>query len=84
MTLQRHHFVKGYLVESHSNDSYMRIEESYDGQSIEIFVGIINDGPNCTCDCGCTLETQFGVDLSREQVKELQFCLKQLHFIDKE
>ena len=83
MALQRHHFVKGYLT-TDEDAHYIRVEESYDGQKIEIFVGDSEFDNECTCDCGCTPADHFGVALSREQIKELLFCLNQLHFIDKE
>ncbi len=86
MAMQRRSFVKGYLTHEQSNDSrYLRVEESYDGQNLEIFVGD-NDLDPCVCDycdCDCTTPDVFGIDLNREQVKELHFCLTQLHFIDK-
>ncbi len=85
MALQRHTFVKGYLTTQKSDSHvYLRVEESYDGQNIEIYVGNEEEDDNCTCDCGCSPKSYFGIDLTREQLKELQFCLKQLHFIDKE
>lgn len=86
--MQRHHFAKGYMV--HSPDplggdrQYIRVEESYDGQGIEFLVGN-DDQEDCDCESDdCTQFTEHRVTLNREQVKELMFCLKQLHFIDKE
>lgn len=83
--MQRHTFAKGYITQQRShNGKYLRVEESYAGQHIEIFVGNNNEDTNCTCDCGCTPFAEHSVDLTREQLKELVFCLKQLHFIDRE
>jgi len=83
MALQRHTFVKGYLTHERANeDRYLRVEESYDGQNLEIFVG--DNDSDCDCDCDCNPRDVFGIDLNREQVKELLFVIKQLHFIDKE
>ena len=89
MALQRHNFAKGYVT--HTYRKFIRVEESYDGQSIEISVGdeeLAEDMGPCTCDCDCDEELRgestITVDLSREQIKELMFVIKQLHFIDKE
>ena len=85
MALQRHSFVKGYLTHEKTNDNrYLRVEESYDGQNLEIFVGD-NDLDPCDCECdNCITTDVLGIDLNREQIKELIFCISQLHFIDKE
>lgn len=85
MAMQRKHFAKGYIT--NAGDHYIRVEESYGGQKIEIVVG--NEDFECGCvpcdDCGpCEAVGDFSISLSREQIKELMFVLKQLHFIDKE
>ena len=89
MALQRHNFAKGYI--SHTGRKFIRVEESYDGESIEISVGddeLEEDMDLCTYDCDCNDglrgESTISVDLSREQIKELMFVIKQLHFIDEE
>ena len=83
MALQRHTFAKGYItVQSNNSSKWLRVEESFDGQTHEIFIG--DTGADCDCDCDCDSPEEFAIDLSREQVKELIFCLNQLHFIDKE
>lgn len=83
--LQRQNFAKGYITEA--GNHFIRVEESYDGQKIEIAVG--NDDFECGCvpcdDCeSCNAVSEFRISLSREQIKELLFVIKQLHFIDKE
>lgn len=85
MALQRHHFAKGYITSA--GDHYIRVEESYTGDKIEIVVG--NEDFECGCvpcdDCEpCEAVSEFRVSLNREQIKELLFVIKQLHFIDKE
>lgn len=81
--LQRHNFAKGYItVQDSNNQKYIRVEESFRGDAIEIFVG--DEGQECDCECDCDTPSEFRVNLSREQIKELLFCIKQLHFIDKE
>ena len=85
MAMQRHEFAKGYITSSGKH--FIRVEESYDGQDIEIVVG--NDNYDCGCepcdDCGeCNAATEFRISLNRAESKELMFCIKQLHFIDKE
>ncbi len=83
MALQRHTFAKGYItLQDNNSNKWMRVEESFRGDTIEIFVG--DEGEECDCDCDCNSPTEFKIDLTREQLKELMFCLKQLHFIDKE
>ena len=80
--MQRHKFAKGYIT--HRGTKYVRVEESYDGQDIEVSVGDDDADTECTCDCGCSPVDVFTVNLSREVVREFIFTLNQLHFIDKE
>ncbi len=87
MPLQRKHFAKGYITSGDDDTRYIRAEESYDGQFIEITVG--DNDFVCGCqscdDCEpCNPTDFFRIRLDREQVQELQFIIKQLHFIDKE
>ena len=87
--LQRKHFSKGYTVHAESPESgdgyFIKVEESYDGKFIEIMVGqacLTNTCPDENLECGRLDE--YRISLTCEQIKELQFCLKQLHFIDDE
>lgn len=89
MPLQRKHFAKGYITSGDDDTRYIRAEESYDGQFIEITVGDNDYDSGCKVrdcdDCDpCEHVDFFRIRLDREQVKELQFIIKQLYFIDKE
>jgi len=81
--LQRSNFAKGYIFHD-GRENFIRVEESYDGKVLEFVVG--NDEFECGCseDCECEAKTEFRVNLNPEQVRELVFVIKQLHFIDKE
>ena len=93
MALQRKHFAKTYIVHTGSecdeNRRYIQVEESYDGQFIEIVVSAPDLPNSCPGDteegesCSCEFTDGYRISLNREQVKELLFCIKQLHFIDK-
>lgn len=79
----RHKFAKGYITTEEGSRKFIRVEESYDGQSIEFFIGDPSEEINCGCDCGCSPDNEHSIDLTKAQVKELMFCIRQLHFIDK-
>lgn len=88
--LQRHHFAKGYMVHAgYAEERRMiLVEESYAGDQIEIVVGAPDLENSCPGEedetCSCEFANEYRIALSKEQVKELMFCINQLHFIDKE
>ena len=84
--MQRHKFAKGYVT--HRGSTYIRIEESYAGDNLEIQIG--DEDFECDCEpCSectneCNAKSDFTISLPKAEIKELIFCLNQFHFIDQE